>query len=100
MAIEVKIEEDTIPVRTMSERAQFWVKYGAMLAWRHEQGNKIPESDLLEQIKELSMNSREWIVLPSSNEELLENIIRNISSDELKCIYDYWYADMEREAKS
>ena len=100
MTIEVKIEEDTIPVRTQSARAEFWVQYGAMLAWRHKQGTNIPESNLLEQIQELSMNSREWAVLPSTNEELLENIIKNISSEELGCIYDYWYADMEREAKS
>ena len=97
MTIEVINKEDTIPVRTEEERAKFWLSYGAMLAYRHEQGTNIPERDLLDQINELSMNSREWIVLPSSNEDVLGNIIQNISKEEIHMIYEAYLAKEQEE---
>jgi hypothetical protein len=87
MTIKEENKEDTISVRTEEERAKFWLNYGALLAYRHEQGTNVSESDLLDQISEFSMNTAEWTILPLSNKEILDNIIHNISKEELIMIY-------------
>ena len=97
MTIEVINKKDIIPVKTRDERADFWLKYGAMLAWRHKFGTQAPEAELINEIREMSLNKAEWLILPMTNREILENIIRNISKEEILMIYKSHWAKHEEE---
>jgi hypothetical protein len=96
MTNKVTYKDETIPVKTEKEREEFWNFYGEYFAYMHKKRTETTESDWLQGITDWHMNWREASVYPTTNQDVLNNIINHISEEELLMITEAWFKKVGR----